>query len=298
MSQLRDASKAVFGNSLRLELIALIADMNAEFYAREIAERLDVADNLIAGQLARLHEIGLLSRRASDRVVLYAREASAVWTMAKRLRAEFEEARDPSLAAASTEQWAESARSRSVASVEPANIGIGAPGEKHPSEPDTRLDNETTRRAGREGYTDRVHRAMEVVPNDPPKSLSSTATISELFARTPGLEPAQIEQILVKTGISADAPVRSLSVQQRAHVDVLVYNATRLESQHLALTMREEEILVMMASDRTLREIAVALFVSPNTVKTHAKHIYAKLGVVSRAGAVALLGLQEGGRWT
>jgi DNA-binding CsgD family transcriptional regulator/DNA-binding MarR family transcriptional regulator len=298
VSHLRDASKALFGNRLRLELIALIAETNEEFHVREVAERLDVADNLIAGQLARLHEVGLLSRRPSDRLVLYTREASAVWTMAKRLRAEFEKDRDPSLASTSTEQWAAPAGSRSVTSDEPANIDIGATGDEHPSEPHTQLDNKTTRRATREEYANRVHRATEVVLHDPPKSLSSTATISELLASTPGLEPPQIEQILVKTGISSDATVLSLSDRQRAHVDVLVYNATRPESQHLALTAREEEVLLMLASHWTLREIAAWLYVSPNTVKTHARHIYAKLDVASRAEAVALVGLRGGAWWT
>ena len=40
---------------------------------------------------------------------------------------------------------------------------------------------------------------------------------------------------------------------------------------------------------RTLKQIAEHLYVSRATVKTHVASIYAKLGVTSRAEAVALL---------
>src|SRR6478672_467652 len=54
-----------------------------------------------------------------------------------------------------------------------------------------------------------------------------------------------------------------------------------------ALTAREIEILHLLAADRTNRDIARQLFISEATVKSHLTNIYAKLGVESRAGAVA-----------
>ncbi|MGF7239070.1 MAG: response regulator transcription factor [Frankia sp.] len=42
-----------------------------------------------------------------------------------------------------------------------------------------------------------------------------------------------------------------------------------------------------MAGGRSNREIAVELFVSEATVKTHINHAYAKVGVRDRAQAVA-----------
>jgi DNA-binding CsgD family transcriptional regulator len=53
------------------------------------------------------------------------------------------------------------------------------------------------------------------------------------------------------------------------------------------LTPREVEVLRLLAEGRTDQEIAAALFISPHTVTTHVKHLLAKLGVVSRAAAVA-----------
>ncbi|MDN3296217.1 response regulator transcription factor [Streptomyces ficellus] len=55
-----------------------------------------------------------------------------------------------------------------------------------------------------------------------------------------------------------------------------------------ALTHRELDILGQLARGLGNREIARALFISEATVKTHLGRIYAKLGVDTRAGAVAV----------
>lgn len=54
------------------------------------------------------------------------------------------------------------------------------------------------------------------------------------------------------------------------------------------LTDRERDILGQLAHGLGNREIARALFISEATVKTHLGRIYAKLGVDTRAGAVAV----------
>lgn len=54
------------------------------------------------------------------------------------------------------------------------------------------------------------------------------------------------------------------------------------------LTPREMEMLNALASPATLEEIAAGERVSVNTVKTHVRHIYRKLGVRNRRDAVAL----------
>ena len=51
------------------------------------------------------------------------------------------------------------------------------------------------------------------------------------------------------------------------------------------LSEREREVLALIASGRTNREIADALFLSPHTVKEHASALYRKLGVKNRAEA-------------
>jgi DNA-binding NarL/FixJ family response regulator len=53
------------------------------------------------------------------------------------------------------------------------------------------------------------------------------------------------------------------------------------------LTEREVEILGLLATGRSNRDMARSLFVSEATVKSHLSHIYTKLEVDTRAAAVA-----------
>ncbi len=66
--------------------------------------------------------------------------------------------------------------------------------------------------------------------------------------------------------------------------------AVRLEALGLVetLTDREREVLRLLPSRLTLREIADELFISMNTLKFHLKVIYRKLGCSSRAEAAAI----------
>nr|WP_026163121.1 response regulator transcription factor [Kribbella catacumbae] len=61
----------------------------------------------------------------------------------------------------------------------------------------------------------------------------------------------------------------------------------RAASPEPMLTEREVEILGLLANGLTNKEMARQLFVSEATVKSHLSHIYQKLGVDTRAGAVA-----------
>ena len=56
----------------------------------------------------------------------------------------------------------------------------------------------------------------------------------------------------------------------------------------LAITPRELEILGLIAAGLSTREIAERLFVSENTVKTHASRLFDKLGARRRTQAVQL----------
>lgn len=53
------------------------------------------------------------------------------------------------------------------------------------------------------------------------------------------------------------------------------------------LSPREREILVQVASGKTNREVVAALVISEHTVGRHLENVFAKLGVTSRAAAVA-----------
>ena len=52
------------------------------------------------------------------------------------------------------------------------------------------------------------------------------------------------------------------------------------------ITDREREVLRLLPSELTQREIARELSLSVNTVKSHTQSLYRKLGVSSRAHAV------------
>jgi DNA-binding NarL/FixJ family response regulator len=69
------------------------------------------------------------------------------------------------------------------------------------------------------------------------------------------------------------------------HEEVTNLNVASVE---LTLTSRETELLQGMTAGQSNPEIAKDLFVSEDTVKTHARRLYQKLGANDRAHAVAL----------
>ena len=52
------------------------------------------------------------------------------------------------------------------------------------------------------------------------------------------------------------------------------------------LSPREIGVLRLLATDLSQREIGDTLFLSTNTIKTHTRHIFRKLGVGAREDAV------------
>jgi LuxR family transcriptional regulator of spore coat protein len=54
------------------------------------------------------------------------------------------------------------------------------------------------------------------------------------------------------------------------------------------LTRRERVVLSNLSEDTTLEQIATRLFVTRNTVKSQVRSLYRKLGVSTRADAVAV----------
>jgi DNA-binding NarL/FixJ family response regulator len=62
--------------------------------------------------------------------------------------------------------------------------------------------------------------------------------------------------------------------------------APRQEQPSTPLSEREREVLTLMASGATNKEIASRLYLSPHTVKEHTSALYRKLGVRNRAEAV------------
>ncbi len=84
-------------------------------------------------------------------------------------------------------------------------------------------------------------------------------------------------------------------LRRLAATDLQVSRGSRALAEDL--TEREREVLRLLPSRLSLREVADELYVSPNTLKFHLRIIYRKLGVNSRADAVeAARALRRAGR--
>jgi LuxR family transcriptional regulator, maltose regulon positive regulatory protein len=98
---------------------------------------------------------------------------------------------------------------------------------------------------------------------------------------------AAAELLSQATKASSRAPdaseLRSWLDQAIRRVDVLLDSS---DAADWSLTAAEVGVLRHLPSHLSFREIAERLYVSPNTVKTHARGIYRKLGVSSRGKAV------------
>jgi DNA-binding CsgD family transcriptional regulator len=71
----------------------------------------------------------------------------------------------------------------------------------------------------------------------------------------------------------------------------LAFERNEAAIRSVGLTPRECEILELLASGRSNKELARTLGISPNTVKTHLARLYEKLEVANRIGAI------EKARW-
>lgn len=83
------------------------------------------------------------------------------------------------------------------------------------------------------------------------------------------------------------AAVRAAAVGEQALAPGLSSRLDASQASGERLTVREAEVLSLVAEGRTNREIGRALFLSEATVKSHLVHIFTKLGVGSRTAAVA-----------
>ncbi len=104
--------------------------------------------------------------------------------------------------------------------------------------------------------------------------LLKDATPDEIFAAIRGA--VQGKSVM-------SAPVASRLFQQLRNPDEV-------------LTPREAELLGLLTEGLSNRELGQRLFISEATVKTHLAHIYAKLGVETRAAAIATAIRREGMR--
>jgi LuxR family transcriptional regulator, maltose regulon positive regulatory protein len=93
-------------------------------------------------------------------------------------------------------------------------------------------------------------------------------------------------ELLLRDCVDAGALAQRLAAARRALGEDAAANGDEL-------TDRELSVLRLLAGDLSQREIGAALYVSLNTVKTHTRGIYRKLGASTRAEAVARARAQD-----
>lgn len=106
-----------------------------------------------------------------------------------------------------------------------------------------------------------------------------------------GHEAEQREALTIFEQLGAAPAARSLRRQMRARGIRRIPRGTRTSTRRhpFGLTRREAEILALLADGMRSSLIARRLFLAPKTVEHHVSSILAKLGVSSRAEAVAQL---------
>jgi len=115
----------------------------------------------------------------------------------------------------------------------------------------------------------------------------------------PGAEVAVIALTVVCVTLVMLPPLNNqLVLLLKSHAYLAAYdNMSQLQQTDIVrqiktldpLTVREQEVLQLILSGKSNREIAGALFISESTVKTHARNIFSKYDVGSRAELISTL---------
>ncbi|HEY2164600.1 MAG TPA: helix-turn-helix transcriptional regulator [Gemmatimonadaceae bacterium] len=111
------------------------------------------------------------------------------------------------------------------------------------------------------------------------------ARLAAALAADPAFEVVGVGSTLEDVAPSADVLIVARDIEdatQNAHVDASV-----TAQAGASLTNREREILALLADGLGNKQIAARLGISTNTVKTHLELLFEKIGVSSRAEAVA-----------
>lgn len=74
-----------------------------------------------------------------------------------------------------------------------------------------------------------------------------------------------------------------------AYSAAIIATQSQLVREHYRLTAREAEVMELIARGHSVARIAESLVVSENTIRTHSKHLYTKLGIHKKQELVDLL---------
>jgi DNA-binding NarL/FixJ family response regulator len=96
--------------------------------------------------------------------------------------------------------------------------------------------------------------------------------------------PVEIYVSLIAAGFAALGVWAGFKLARRPAPAAFEKNQAALAS--LGITLREQEVLALLAAGKSNKEIAQTLGVSPNTIKTQVASLYQKLDVQRRTQAV------------
>jgi DNA-binding CsgD family transcriptional regulator len=101
--------------------------------------------------------------------------------------------------------------------------------------------------------------------------------------------PSSVDKNAAVDKNADDSPRVLLDLEVDGIRCLLVRSQPRTAADRVVLSPREQEIARMVAKGHPNKTIAAVLEISPWTVSTHLRRLFAKLGVRSRAAMVALL---------
>lgn len=110
-----------------------------------------------------------------------------------------------------------------------------------------------------------------------------------LLAGARGFISKAVPAIQIVEGIRAVSRGETVMLAQRSQ-RAAMRDGLLWPGRDAGLTERESELLAMLPTGMTNRELAAHLYVSENTIKTQMRGLYAKLGVRNRVQAVTLAG--------
>jgi LuxR family maltose regulon positive regulatory protein len=99
-------------------------------------------------------------------------------------------------------------------------------------------------------------------------------------------EGAPVEALLEAADVHRVAPTRAQTLSPKAQAGATAADVPRQAGPRDPSSDRELEVLRLLNTAMSGPEIARELFVSPNTLRTHTKHIFTKLEVNNRQAAV------------
>jgi two-component system, NarL family, response regulator LiaR len=115
------------------------------------------------------------------------------------------------------------------------------------------------------------------------------AVRSAMHAGAQGFISKAVPRLQIIDGIKAAARGDRVVLTQRSQ-HAQIDKALRWPGREIGLTERESELLSLLSTGMTNRELGSHLYVSENTIKTQLRGLYAKLGVRNRAQAASLAG--------